>query len=111
MDGALNDAARVSGAGYGRRLARIHAPLVAPAAASGALLVFLTAYNEVTVSALLSSHGSETIGTTIFNYEDGGYTTLAAAMSSVVVAATVLIMWGMNALAGRVPSGVIPCRD
>ena len=84
---------------------------MAPAAASGAILVFLTAYNEVTVSALLWSSGNETIGTVIFNYEDGGYTTLAAAMSAVVIAATIVIMFAMNRLAGHVPSGTIPWRD
>lgn len=111
MDGSLEDAARVSGAGFFRRMRRIFAPLAAPSAASGAILVFLTAYNEVTVSALLWSTGNETIGTTIFNYEDGGYTTLAAAMSVVVVAATMVIMLTMNFLARRVPSGTIPWRD
>lgn len=111
MDGHLDDAARVAGAGFGRRLTRIFAPLAAPAAASGAILVFLTAYNEVTVSALLWSSGSETIGTTIFNYEDGGATTLAAAMSVVVVMATIAIMLAMNGLSRKVPAGTIPWRD
>lgn len=111
MDGSLEDAAKVSGAGFFRRISKIFAPLAAPSAASGAILVFLTAYNEVTVSALLWSTGNETIGTTIFNYEDGGYTTLAAAMSAVVVAATVLIMLAMNALAKHVPAGTIPWKD
>ncbi|MTI42257.1 iron(III) transport system permease protein [Roseibium hamelinense] len=108
LDRSLEDAARVAGAGFERRLRIVFAPLVAPAAASGAVLVFLTAYNEVTVSALLWSTGNETIGTTIFNYEDGGYTTLAAAMSTVVVVATVFIMIAMNALRRRVPTGTIP---
>ena len=81
------------------------------AAASGAILVFLTAYNEVTVSALLWSAGHETIGTVIFNYEDGGYTTLAAAMAAVTVVATILIMTAMNALARLAPPGTIPWRD
>eukprot|EP00903_Cladosiphon_okamuranus_P002249 g2247.t1 len=111
MDGALEDAARVSGAGFFRRMQRIFTPLAAPSAASGAILVFLTAYNEVTVSALLWSTGNETIGTTIFNYEDGGYTTLAAAMSTVVVVATIFIMLAMNALSKRVPAGTIPWKD
>ncbi len=111
LDLNLNDAARVCGAGFFRRIGRVFGPLVAPAAASGAILVFLTAYNEVTVSALLWSTGNETIGTVIFNYEDGGYTTLAAAMSVVVVAATVVIMVALNRLAGRVPPGTIPWRD
>jgi len=111
LDGSLDDAARVSGAGFGRRMRHIFAPLMAPAAVSGAILVFLTAYNEVTVSALLWSSGSETIGTVIFNYEDGGYTTLAAAMSAVTVVVTVVIMIAMNAFAPKLPAGVIPWRD
>ena len=110
LDPALDDAARVSGARFGRRMRRIHLPLVAPAAASGAILVFLTAYNEVTVSALLWSRGNETIGTTIFNYEDGGYTTLAAAMSTVTVAATVVLMALLDRFGRRLPPGVVPWR-
>lgn len=110
LDPSLDDAARVSGAGFGLRLRRVFAPLVAPAAASGAILVFLTAYNEVTVSALLWSTGNETIGTSIFNYEDGGYTTLAAAMSCITVVATVALMAGLDRAGRRLPPGVVPWR-
>lgn len=110
LDPALDEAARTAGAGYLRRLVQITFPLVLPAAISGAILVFLTAYNEVTVSALLWSSGSETIGTTIFNYEDGGYTTLAAAMSAVTVIATILLMGALDWLGRRAPPGVVPWR-
>ena len=108
LDPALDDAARVSGAGFGLRMRRIFAPLVAPSAASGAILVFLTAYNEVTVSALLWSTGNETIGTSIFNYEDGGYTTLAAAMSCVTVVATIGLMAALDRAGRHLPAGVVP---
>lgn len=111
IDLSLDDAARICGAGHFKRMQSIFAPLVAPSAASGAILVFLTAYNEITVSALLWSTGNETIGTVIFNYEDGGYTTLAAAMSVVTVTATVVIILAMNLLARHVPAGTIPWRD
>lgn len=110
LDPSLDDAARVSGAGFGRRLTRISAPLVAPAAASGALLVFLTAYNEITVSALLWSAGNETIGAMIFNFEDGGATSLAAAMAVVTVGATVVLMLALDRAGRRAPAGVVPWR-
>jgi len=110
LDPALDDAARVSGARFGQRIRRIFGPLLAPAAASGAILMFLTAYNEVTVSALLWSTGNETIGTTIFNYEDGGYTTLAAAMSCITVLATVGLMLALDRAGRHLPSGVVPWR-
>ena len=110
LDPALDEAARVAGARWSLRMRRIFLPLVAPAAASGGMLVFLTAYNEITVSALLWSSGTETIGTVIFNYENGGYTTLAAAMAGVTVAATVVLMGLLDLLGRRLPPGVVPWR-
>ncbi|MBP0649515.1 ABC transporter permease subunit, partial [Mycobacterium tuberculosis] len=58
----LEEAAAIAGAGYGRRVAAIVAPLAAPAAVAGGLLVFLTAFNELTVSALLWSAGTAPMG-------------------------------------------------
>ena len=110
LDPALDEAARVTGAGWGMRMRRIFLPLVAPAAAAGGMLVFLTAYNEITVSALLWSSGTETIGTVIYNYENGGYTVLAAAMSTVTVVATVALMVLLDRLGRRLPPGVVPWR-
>ena len=110
LDPSLEEAARVSGAGFRLRLVRIMLPLILPAAICGAILVFLTAYNEVTVSALLWSSGNETIGTTIFNYEDGGYTTLASAMAAITVVATVLLMLILDRLGRNAPPGVVPWR-
>ena len=111
LDPNLDAAARLTGAGYLRRMRLVAGPLVAPAAASGALLVFLTAYNEVTVSALLWSSGKETIGTTIFNYEQAGYPTLSAAMATVTVVVTLVVMLALNGAARRLPAGVVPWRD
>src|SRR5690606_21721513 len=72
LDPAMEEAAASAGAGLGRRLRTIVLPLAAPAAAAGAILVFLTAVNELTVSALLWSAGTETLGVVIFNLEDSG---------------------------------------
>jgi len=110
LDPALDEAAQVAGANWTHRMWRIFVPLVAPAAASGAMLVFLTAYNEITVSALLWSSGTETIGTVIYNYENGGYTTLAAAMASVTVIATVTLMGLLDRMGKHMPPGVVPWR-
>ena len=53
VDRALDEAGQVAGAGVVRRLRSIMLPLVAASAAAGALLIFMTAFNELTVSALL----------------------------------------------------------
>ncbi|WP_262421927.1 hypothetical protein [Bacillus aquiflavi] len=51
---------------------------------------FLTALTELTVSSLLWSTGSETVGVVIFNYEQAGYTTYSTAFSSIIVFAVLL---------------------
>ena len=107
-DPALDEAARMTGAGYLFRLRTVLYPLLAPAAAAGAILTFMTSFNELTVSALLWSAGNETLGVVVFNLDDGGYTVLASAVAAVTVAAIVAIM-GVTALfARRLPRGVLP---
>lgn len=110
FDPSLDEAAQVAGARWGLRMRRIFVPLLAPSAASGAILVFLTAYNEITVSALLWSSGNETIGIVIYNLEHGGYTTIAAAMAAVTVVATVILMGLLDRLGRWLPPGVVPWR-
>jgi iron(III) transport system permease protein len=111
VDPALEEAARAAGAGFGRRLVDVLAPLVAPAAAAGGLLVFLTAFNELTVSALLWASGTETLGVVVFSFEQGGDSNVAAALASLTVLLTVVLMLATLAFARYLPRGVLPWRD
>ena len=86
LDRTLEEAAQIAGARLLRRLRTIILPLVAPAATAGALLIFLTAFNELTVSALLWSSGSETLGVVFFSFQQGGDSTYAAALGALTVA-------------------------
>ncbi|HKX10643.1 MAG TPA: ABC transporter permease subunit, partial [Stellaceae bacterium] len=108
IHGSLEEAAAVAGAGLWRRIATVILPLAAPAVAAGAVLVFLIALNELTVSALLWSAGHETLGVVVFSLEQGGDTTLAAALSVLVVAATMALMGLASVVAQRLPQGVLP---
>jgi iron(III) transport system permease protein len=81
---------------------------VAPAAAAGGLLVFLTAFNELTVSALLWSAGHETLGVVVFSLEQGGDNTLAAAIASLTVVATVGLMAIASFLTRNLANPVLP---
>jgi iron(III) transport system permease protein len=108
LDPALEEAARMCGAGILRRLWSVVLPLVAPAATAGALLVFMQALNELTVSALLWSSGAETLGVVVYNLESGGFTTKATAVAVLAVAATVAVMLALTLLAGRLPKGTLP---
>jgi iron(III) transport system permease protein len=111
LDPALEEAARLSGAGFFRRLADIVVPLVAPAAGASVILVFLIACNELTVSALLWSAGTQTLGVAIYNMDDSGSSDLASALSVLVVLMVVVMMLLLEILAKRLPKGVVPWRS
>jgi len=85
VDPSMEEAARVSGSNGFFKWKQILMPLIFPGVISGALLVFLTALTELTVSSLLWSSGSETIGLVIFNFEQAGYSTYSTAFSSIIV--------------------------
>ncbi|PMC33742.1 iron ABC transporter permease [Bacillus sp. UMB0899] len=85
VDPSIEEAARVSGSNGFYKWKQILLPLIIPGVISGALLVFLTALTELTVSSLLWSSGTETIGLVIFNFEQAGYSTYSTAFSSIVV--------------------------
>jgi iron(III) transport system permease protein len=111
LDRTLEEASQVAGAHLLRRLSTILLPLLAPAAAAGALLIFLTAFNELTISALLWSSGAETLGVVLFSFQQGGDSTYAAALATLTVVVTLVLMLSTLLIARRVPSGVIPWRD
>ncbi|MGR3801989.1 MAG: ABC transporter permease [Marinibacterium profundimaris] len=111
LDPAMEEAASAAGARLGRRLRTIVLPLAAPAAAAGAILVFLTAVNELTVSALLWSSGMETLGVVIFNLEDSGETIMASAVAMSIVLLIVCLMTGVQLMARRLPKGVVPWQS
>ncbi|WP_439622028.1 ABC transporter permease [Shinella sp.] len=111
LDPALEEAARLAGAGFFRRLKDILVPLVAPAAGASVILVFLIACNELTVSALLWSAGTQTLGVVIYNLDDSGGSDLASALSVLVILMVVVMMLLLEWLAKRLPKGVVPWRS
>ncbi|WP_245197559.1 ABC transporter permease [Jiella mangrovi] len=108
LDRGLDEAARMTGASYLFRLRTVLFPLLAPAAAAGAVLTFMTSFNELTVSALLWSAGNETLGVIVFNLDDGGFTVLASAVAVVTVVVIVAIMGATALFARKLPRGVLP---
>lgn len=108
LDPAMNEAAQSVGASLFQRLRDVILPLSAPAAAAGAILVFLTAFNELTVSALLWSSGTETLGVVIFNLDDSGETVMASAVAMSIVLVVMALMGVIQLSARHLPKGVVP---
>jgi iron(III) transport system permease protein len=106
----LDEAAQVAGAGILTRLWSIILPVVAPSAAAGALLIFMTAFNELTVSALLWSTGRETLGVVVFFLHYEGNSPAAAAVATISIAVTLMLALIASVLSRNLPEGVVPWR-
>ncbi|MBL8808368.1 MAG: iron ABC transporter permease [Rhodospirillales bacterium] len=111
IDRSLEEAASALGAGVLRRMRTIMFPLVAHAAAAGALLVFLMAFSELTLSALLWSSGAETLGTVMFSFQQSGGVNYASAIAVVTILVTLVLMLSTLLLGQRLPKGVLPWQD
>ncbi len=111
VDPAVDEVARLMGASLPRRLVSVFLPGLAPAAAAGAIVVFLTAFNELTVSALLWSSGVETVGVVLFGLEQGGDPVSANAVATLSVALSIALMLAARLVARRLPPGVLPWSD
>ncbi len=107
---AIDEAARVLGAGPLTRVVWIAVSMAAPATMAGAVLVFLTASNELTVSTLLWSSGVETLGVTIFSMQREGNSTGAAALSVLSIAVVLVLAFILDRAASRPPPGTLPWR-
>ncbi|CAH1655867.1 Ferric iron ABC transporter, permease protein [Hyphomicrobiales bacterium] len=104
------EAAKLDGANLWQMLRFIVAPILAPAAMVSALMVFLVAFNELTVSALLWSSGTETLGVVLFSLKEAG---LAGEAAAVAVSATAVILVAMlilDLVGRRLPDNILPWR-
>jgi iron(III) transport system permease protein len=104
----LDEAAQIAGASVFTRLRAVILPVVAPSAAAGALLIFMTAFNELTVSALLWSTGRETLGVVVFGLHYEGNSPAAAAVATISIAVTLALAGAASALSRKLPEGVVP---
>ncbi|MBD8653635.1 iron ABC transporter permease [Rhizobium sp. CFBP 13726] len=107
-DPALDEAARITGAGLNRRILSIFLPGVLPAAAAGAILVVMTALNELTLSTLLWSSGKETIGVMIFALQYEGNSTGAAAVAVLSTLLVLSLAGGATLIGSSMPKGTLP---
>lgn len=104
------EAARLDGATFWQLMRFVVAPILLPAASAGALLVFLVAFNELTVSALLWSAGTETIGVVLFSLKESGLAGEAAAVAISASVVILLVMLLLDRLTDRLPDGLLPWR-
>lgn len=110
LDTSIEEAAKVDGANFVQSLIFVLGPMIAPSLAVAALLVFLQALVELTLSALLSGSGTETLGFLIFGLEQGGYTTQSAALSTLLLIALLAPTGLLGLLRRRQPAQHLSLR-
>ena len=87
---SLDDAARTLGETTGGRLRRVHLPLLRPAMATTALLIFVDCMKELPATLLLRPLGFETLATHLYGeavrgtYEEGAVAALMIVMAGLV---------------------------
>ena len=104
------EAAALDGARLTRRIITIITPALMPSVLAGILLAFLLAFGELTVSALLWSAGTETVGVVLFSLEEAGLASQAAAIGVTTIVVVTVAMLLLELCADRLPPGALPWR-
>lgn len=89
---SLEEAASTSGASRLRTMRDITLPLMRPGMIAAWVLIFMSAYHELTVSALIWSARNETVGVWIFVMQDSGFPGRASALA-IAILPIILVMF------------------
>jgi len=107
IDNSLEEAARTCGASWIAAFKDVVLPLLRPGMLAGWILVFMPAFRELTISVLLWSVGTETVGVATYELQDAGYKEIAAALACIVLAIALVgdhLIWRIKGWVERVPT-------
>lgn len=99
-DRALEEAAMNLRAAPLQVVRRITLPLIMPGLLSATIFAFVTSFGNVTVSSFLTYGGHTTLPVQIFAYVDNSYDPVIAAISSMMVAVTLIVILAIERLIG-----------
>jgi iron(III) transport system permease protein len=97
---SLTEAARACGATMGRTLRDIVLPLARPGMTSAFFLIFLPALRELTVSVMLYSPLTRTLGVAIYTLNEDGQTVYSAALAGIALCIIVIGQIFINKVLG-----------
>ena len=98
---SLEESSQVSGAGWLRTMLRITGPLILPSIAAGWFLIFIPCFYELSMSVLLSSSATTTVGEKLFEY----WTFTNKSVSCALAFGILLMVAAINLLLGRLTKG------
>jgi putative spermidine/putrescine transport system permease protein len=100
MPAAVEEAAFTLGAGTWTAFRRITLPLVKSGIVTGAMLAFIISFDNVNISLLLKSIGTSTLPIQLFDYLRYDFDPTAAAVSTLSVALTLIVVALIDRLYG-----------
>ena len=97
----LEEAAYLSGSGWGKCLRTISLPLLAPTLTAGMIYVFLRAFRELPASLLLTSFGIEPYSVVAYHIWAAGESAKTAAYGMVAIIFMTAVVLGVQRLIGK----------
>ena len=98
---SLEEAAQIAGAGWIRRLTDVLFPLIIPSIVAGWFLIFMPSFYELTMSNLLYSSNTETLGVELYLYQTYHSQQTASAMAGAIL----ILVMVFNFLMGKLSKG------
>lgn len=95
---SLEEASLISGAGWLRSFKDVTIPLIAPSVVAGWFLIFMPCFYELTMSTLLYSTYTKTLGIELFTYQTFHSQQTAAALATAILLLVILANWLLNKL-------------
>ncbi len=95
---SLEEAAQISGSGWLRRLKDVILPLMIPSIVAGWFLIFMPCFYELTMSNLLYSNKTKTLGVELFNYQTYHSQQTASALASGILLLVIILNFVLNKL-------------
>ena len=98
---SLEESSQVSGAGWLRTMLRVTGPLILPSIAAGWFLIFIPCFYELSMSVLLSSPETTTVGEKLFEY----WTFTSKPVSCAMAFGILLMVAALNLILSRLTKG------
>jgi iron(III) transport system permease protein len=95
---SLEEASQISGASWLKSMKNVTLPLIAPALVAGWFLIFMPCFYELTMSTLLYSTNTKTLGYELFTYQPYHNQQTASALATAILFTVFGINWLFNKL-------------
>ena len=95
---SLEEAAQISGANWLRMLKDITVPLIGASIVAGFFLIFMPSFYELTMSTLLYSSNTKTIGYELYIYQTYHSQQVASALATAILLFVIIINYLLNKL-------------